>query len=119
MSSHILKSTDGQYTVVVGWDKPLLSFFAQVWKTEDYLKIESMESGDEPCESTDDPQSILVVGASDQEIISVESLAEKIAAYVEIPLPLADQLRREKDTNQTRSDLQDLMAELTRISLNA
>jgi hypothetical protein len=69
------------HTIVVGWDNPLGTFFAQVWPGygEDGW-------GDEP---------EFWVGCQAAEVPTVEALAELLRPFAELPLDVADLLRRD------------------------
>ncbi|GAB0119878.1 hypothetical protein [Acidisoma sp. 7E03] len=83
MSRHVIPARDPSLSIVVGWDNPLQSFFAQVERAED------------PEEDDDDPI-LLWVGAAPREVITVEDLARHMAPYAGLPADVAEQLRRDR-----------------------
>jgi|SRR5947209_11760062 len=68
-----LKGTKHAVTVVLGWDDPLQTYFAQVW--------ESGAGGD--CNEPQDP--LLWAGCSWQELPELDSLARVLANFAAIP----------------------------------
>lgn len=83
MSRHVIPARDPNLIIVVGWDNPLQSFFAQVERPED------------PEEDDDDPI-LLWVGATPREVITVEDLTRHLAPYAALPPEVAAQLRQER-----------------------
>jgi hypothetical protein len=71
-----------RYTVIVGWDNPLHTLFAQVW---DLTRVDEEE---ESC--------VLWVGADPGSVASVEALAQAISAYAVLPADTAARLEREQ-----------------------
>jgi hypothetical protein len=83
MSRHSIPARDPSLSIVVGWDNPLVTFFAQVVRAEDPDRAE-------------DDLIILWVGTEPREVITVEDLARHLAPYAELPVDVADQLRRDR-----------------------
>lgn len=81
MSRHDLLAQDGRPDVVratVGWDRPLQTFFAQVFFRTD----------DEP----DEGEALIWVGTEPGEILTPEAAIAIVAPHVVIPANLAGQL---------------------------
>ena len=70
-----MKQSIAHIALVVGWDRPLATFFAQVW---------DKRSGDIETQD-DDGEWLLWVGCEWGEIRSLEELASLLSAYVELP----------------------------------
>lgn len=86
ISRHEIPARDPTLCVVVGWDNPLQTFFAQVARPE---------RDDE--EDEDDPV-LLWVGTQPREVITVEDLARHLAPFAELTTEIAEQLRAERTT---------------------
>jgi hypothetical protein len=84
MSRHEIPARDQALSVVVGWDNPLQTFFAQVARPE---------RGDD--EDEDDPV-LLWVGTEPREVITVEDLARHLAPFADLATEIAEQLRAER-----------------------
>lgn len=81
MSRHDLKPKPGREDVVravVGWDRPLQTFFAQVFFATD----------DEP----DEGEARIWVGTEPGELLTAEAAIEIVAPYAVVPADLADRL---------------------------
>lgn len=84
MSRHELKPKPDQVSVikaVIGWDRPLQTFFAQVFTLT--------EAGDEEGEAT------IWLGTEPGELASPEAAIAVVAPYAIIPEDLADRLQAE------------------------
>lgn len=75
MSRHELSAHDG-YSVVVGWDPPLCTFFAQVW---DQHKPE-------------DDDEVLWIGFTPGEIRDAKQVVDAVRPWAKIPAGLVDKL---------------------------
>lgn len=84
MSRHEIEGFDPLNKVIVGWDHPLQTYFAQVKST-------LLEKTD-----PDDPF-LLWVGCSLREIYEIEDLARKLRRYAEIPQEMRVTLYADKD----------------------
>ena len=84
MSRHEVPARDQTLSVVVGWDNPLQTFFAQV------ARPERADDGDE-----DDPM-LLWVGTEPREVTTVEDLAHHLAPFADLATEMAEQLRAER-----------------------
>ncbi len=75
-------------TVVVGWDNPLSTFFAQVERNQD----------------DDDPRDpiLLWIGSELGEIAQAEQLAGSLAPYAELTSELVEQLRADRAADVDR-----------------
>lgn len=89
MTRHIYKGRNPKHTVIVGWDKPMRTFFAQVITPmeDDLLKHEML----------------LWAGVSFDEVTSIQALRKTLAEYAELTSELAEQLELDKYSNPTRS----------------
>lgn len=79
-----LQGSADAVTVVLGWDKPLQTYFAQVWDGE--------IGGD--CEEPDNL--LLWAGCRWQELPTIESLARTLADYAAIPDDLRARLAEDR-----------------------
>ena len=84
MSRHEIPARDQTLSVVVAWDNPLQTFFAQVARPE--------RADDE---SEDDPM-LLWVGTEPREVVTVEDLARHRAPFADLATEIAQQLRAER-----------------------
>lgn len=93
MSRHEVKSfnTD-QFTVIVGWDNPLQTYFAQVWDAQ--LKDE------------DDKGCVFWVGTHLGSVRSVAALAEVISGYALLPEDTMEQLEQDQAETELPTPLQ-------------
>jgi hypothetical protein len=85
MSRYTFRGEDPRHTIVVGWDNPLLTYFAQVWDER----------------SSEDYEPELWVGCKIGEIETVDELAEVVAAYGELPAEIVASL--EQDLRESMS----------------
>jgi hypothetical protein len=83
MSQH--RFTTQEHTVVIGWDDPLQTFFAQVWPGHDD------EDWEEP---------LLWVGCRAGEVATIDALAEALEPFAEIPDEVAARLGQEYDQRE-------------------
>jgi hypothetical protein len=74
---------DSKYEVVVGYDRPLDSYFVQVVDERQSKELRDLVM-------------ILWVGTSRQEIVTVERLADLVQEWAPIPEAILERLRREK-----------------------
>ena len=101
MSRHNLDAIDAnRYALIVGWDNPLCTFFAQVW---DLSKDEDDHDDDERC--------VFWVGDESGSVPSVEALSSAIADYAVVPVELREQLERDRTESQPLTRLQRSMLE--------
>lgn len=80
MSRHEIPARDRSLSVVVGWDNPLQTFFAQVTRPE-----RADDDGD-------DDHMLLWVGTEPREVITVEDLARHLAPFADLPPEATEQL---------------------------
>ena len=75
-------------TVVVGWDNPLSTFFAQVERVQD----------------DDDPRDpiLLWIGSAVGEVAQAEQLAGPLAPYAELTSAIVEQLRADRTADADR-----------------
>jgi hypothetical protein len=90
MSRHVIPALSDRFSVTVGWDRPMNSYFAQV---ED-LEIDS---------DTSDPM-LVWVGTSHSEIPHPEALQRHIARYAAIPDGMLETLRADRAATLDRGD---------------
>lgn len=113
MSRYILEAKEPEkYHVVVGWDRPLKTYYAQVW----------------PKNASSDRDIVLWVGATHKEIPKVTQLAKAIEKYavfdenmshrlikdgmLEVAESIAEILMWSVDWEDAKDELEDLMYEL-------
>lgn len=84
MSRYKLPGREPRYHLVIGWDRPLYTFFAQVW--------------DRPCPMGDMEETAIClwVGCTRGEVTAADHLAEAVREYCDIPEDVLDQLERDK-----------------------
>ena len=93
MSRHEVNAFEtGQFTVIVGWDNPLQTYFAQVWDAE--LKDEI------------DGGCVFWVGTHPGSVRSVRDLAQVMSVYALLPEDLATELEQEKAASKPPTPLQ-------------
>lgn len=83
MSRHEIPARDRSLRIVVGWDNPLRSFFAQIVRRD----TADDDDGNPP---------ILWVGAQPQEVVTVEDLARHLAPFADRTEDTAAQLRADR-----------------------
>lgn len=95
MSRHEIPAKHPGFTVAVGWDNPLTTFFAQVVD-------ESADDGDDPV--------VLWLGGSNREVLRPEDLVAPLAPYADLTAAHLDQLRADRaaDADRGPTDLQRL-----------
>ena len=81
MSRHEIPALDQSLSVVIGWDNPLQTFFAQVARS---------------AAADDDDHMLLWVGTEPREVITVEDLARHLAAFADLSDETAAQLRADR-----------------------
>src|SRR5438105_4387074 len=83
--------TSREHTIVLGWNPPLSTYFAQVWKGE------PGSSENIPSDHLDyEPEPLFWIGVTREEIPTVETLAECLKPYATIPAELTATLRAER-----------------------
>lgn len=87
-------------TVVVGWDNPLSTFFAQVNRVQDE-------------DDARDPV-LLWIGTSEGEVPLAEELVAPLAPFAELTPEAVEQLRADRAADADRAPLQRMMLELVR-----
>jgi hypothetical protein len=94
MSRYYIPADSAQYTVVVGFDNPLQTFFAMVTDTE-------KEQNDE------DDCIVLWEGCNPYEITDVDILEEKVKSYIKhLPAYVKTSLKQEYEARTEPSELQ-------------
>ncbi|QJX01098.1 hypothetical protein [Frigoriglobus tundricola] len=94
MSRYELRGREPYTVVVVGWDRPLSSFFAQVWDERD------LEFGN----PDDEPEPLLWAGCRAGEIRTVEHLDRVLSPYTSLSEEIRERLSRDRGgVNRTAS----------------
>ncbi|MDR3483573.1 MAG: hypothetical protein P4M05_01490 [Bradyrhizobium sp.] len=101
MSRHTIVSFSDRFEVMIGWDRPLNSFFAQVQD----LQIADGEQ---------DPI-VVWVGTSHSEIPRPEDLQPHITGFAVIPVEILDALRADRNATLDRGNTK-LQRELREIA---
>jgi hypothetical protein len=91
MSRYRIPAQDPALTVIVGWDNPLLTFFAQVF---------------DPSIEEDDEADLLWIGTALQEIATVAALQAQLASWAAIPPDIVDRLTRDQHAATPPTPLQ-------------
>jgi hypothetical protein len=91
MSRYHFPAQDPRLTVVVGWDNPLATFFAQVCDP-------SIEDEDEAC--------VLWLGTAPQAMPTVATLQAQLAGWATIPAALVARLTHEQQAATPPTSLQ-------------
>jgi hypothetical protein len=91
MSRYGFLAQDPRLTVVVGWDNPLATFFAQVF---------------DPSIDDEDDAYVLWLGTAPQAISTVAALQTQLAGWAIIPATLVAQLTREQQAATPPTPLQ-------------
>lgn len=81
MSRHTFTGDKPNLRIVVGWDRPLRSYFAQVWDGGE------LEAG----------ELLLWAGAGPEPVPTTDALAELLAPFGGIPGEVLDRLRDEEE----------------------
>ena len=84
MSRHQIRARDPNHKVIVGWDHPLLTYFAQV------IDRKKEDVGD-------DDKFVLWIGTSPHEIYEIDDLRREIRPYAYFPEDIAAKLYGDKD----------------------
>ena len=98
MSRHDVPARAPDLTVVVGWDGPLQTFFAQV---------------DRQIPGTEESKTVLWIGTRQREIADAAQLAAPLAPFAELTDCLLRQLRADEATSPPPTPLQLMMGRLT------
>ena len=91
MSRYHFPAQDPRFTVVVGWDNPLATFFAQVF---------------DPSIEDDDEADVLWIGTAPQAISTVAALQAQLAGWATIPADIVDRLTRDQQAATPPTPLQ-------------
>jgi len=93
MSRHNVTAFNTQpFTVIVGWDNPLQTYFAQVWDSQ--LKDE------------DDGGCVFWVGTHPGSVRTAQDLAQVVSGYAVLPEDLVTQLEQDQAESEPPSPLQ-------------
>jgi hypothetical protein len=96
MSRYAIPPDDQRFQVIVGWDAPLTTFFAQVFVTT----VEAEE---------DDTACVLWVGDDVQAITTVAALQDALQGYATMSPDIVARLQHDQATTPPRSPLQERM----------
>jgi hypothetical protein len=96
MSRYVITSDDTHFQVIVGWDAPLTTFFAQVFATT----VEAEE---------DDAACVLWVGDDVQALTTVAALQNALQGYATMSPAIVARLQHDQATTPPRSPLQERM----------
>ncbi len=80
MTRYCIQGRKKQHEIVIGWDRPLHTYFAQVWDKNDH---------------SEDP--ILWAGVAFAELPSCQHLERLLKPYADIPEDLCIQLTQDKE----------------------
>ena len=94
MSRYTFEGNRPALSIVVGWDNPLKTYFAQVWDGG------GLEKGDLK----------LWVGAGADKVPTPEALAELVAPYGDIPAEVLAQLEEDYEVRRAPTLLQSLLS---------
>ena len=101
--------TTAEHTVVVGWDRPLHTYFAQVWKGEPESE-ENIVKGQESL----GPVPLLWTGTRLKQVPTVQDLADSLKPYGEIPSSIQESLERDNPQVNDHEEVQEEDLEITR-----
>ena len=91
MSRYRIPAQDPALTVIVGWDNPLVTFFAQVF---------------DPSIEEDAEADLLWIGTALQELPTVAALQAQLAGWATIPPAIVDRLIRDQQAATPPTSLQ-------------
>jgi hypothetical protein len=91
MSRYSIPAQDPALTVIVGWDNPLLTFFAQVF---------------DPSIEEDDEADLLWIGTALQAIPTVAALQTQLTGWATLPPDIVDRLTRDQQAATPPTPLQ-------------
>ena len=91
MSRYRIPAHHPRYTVVVGWDNPLVTFFAQVF---------------DPAIEEDEEADLLWIGTTPEAIPTVAVLQAQLADWATIPADIVDGLSRDQQAATPPTPLQ-------------
>jgi hypothetical protein len=91
MSRYRIPAQDPGLTAIVGWDNPLMTFFAQVFNP-------SIEEDAEAC--------LLWIGTAPEAIPTVAVLQAQLVGWTTIPADIVDRLRRDQHAATPPTPLQ-------------
>jgi hypothetical protein len=104
MSRYLIPAIQAKHRIVVGWDSPLASFFAEVTDLTIEAAIERGECSEEDIDST-----ILWVGTMLGEIPILEQLQDTIAPFAILSIDIMEQLQSDSDQPWVPSPMQQSM----------
>ncbi len=91
MSRYSVPTQHPGLTVIVGWDNPLMTFFAQVF---------------DPSIEDDEAACLLWIGTTPEAIPTVAALQAQLAGWAALPPDLVDRLTRDQQTATPPTPLQ-------------
>jgi len=91
MSRYSFPAQDPALTVIVGWDNPLVTFFAEVF---------------DPSIDEDEEAYVLWIGTVPQALPTVAALQAQLAGWATIPADIVDRLSRDQQAATPPTPLQ-------------
>ena len=91
MSRYRIPAQDPGLTVIVGWDNPLMTFFAQVF---------------DPSIEDDEAACLLWIGTAPEAILTVAALQAQLVGWATIPPDIVDRLTRDQQAATPPTPLQ-------------
>jgi hypothetical protein len=104
MSRYLIPAIQTEHRIVVGWDSPLASFFAEVTDLNVEATIERGECSEEEVDAT-----ILWVGTKLGELPTLEHLQAAIAPFALLSADIVEQLQSDHDQPWVPSPMQQSM----------
>jgi hypothetical protein len=104
MSRYLIPAIQTEHRIVVGWDSPMASFFAEVTDLNVEAAIERGESSEEEVDAT-----ILWVGTTLGELPTLEQLQASVAPFAILSTDIVEQLQSDYDQPWVPSPMQQSM----------
>lgn len=83
------KFTTQEHTIIIGWDEPLHTYFAQVWECDPESEQHALY------QDLAEPEPVIWTGTGRDEVHTLDALAASLAPYGQIPLETRKSLRRD------------------------
>ncbi len=103
MSRYNIPARTPQYSVAVGWDNPMQTFFALVSDLNEMIEDESY---------------IVWLGGTPGEVTNIEKVEEAIQPYADLPPDVKNNMLRDYEARTEPTPLQRLGARLFREAVN-
>lgn len=104
MSRYLIPAIQPEHRIVVGWDSPLASFFAEVTDLNVEAAVERGECSEEEVDAT-----ILWVGTTLGELPTLEHLRSAITPFAILSTDIVEHLQSDYDQPWTPSPMQQSM----------